>query len=1514
MGKVLKAADSGENALLESPTGSGKSLALLCSGTPPRPRFLAPHLSRTSRTFPSPSPRRALTPTPTVSIRARFPSALAWQERWKATHGVGGAGVKVDDEGWIEDADPCSAPASSAPASSAGDKENVVSPDAAPAAAPAATRKPPKVPRIYYATRTHSQIAQVVKELKRTAYRPSMVVLGSREHYCINKSVRARKGRNLGEECKALLEGGARRAGRENADETGGGGGGGCGYSHGALKLAGAAQRPGSSPVDIEDLVKLGGKTRGCPYFAAKHMSETAELIFCPYNYLLDPSVRAAMDVDVKGALVILDEAHNVEDTAREAASCDVKLSDVVAAAEEFRRVADDERGDRDRDSNPSGNALLASVLEGVARWLGGASDLSHPRCPLRADGFERWMAVWSDGARVAQQMRDMGLDPERLASMEDARKAAVKEANDSKTPPARRVGGAALKTAEMLFTSARYASGGGGGGGFGGGGGAHDFRLVVQRTLAESAAGGGFGDDDERSATTTLSLWALNPALAFGDLAGPGGARAVVLTSGTLAPLNSFASELGVPFPIRMEAPHCVDMNTQVWAGAVATGPGGAKLNGTFKTASEFAYQDDLGAALASWCEDVPHGVLVFFPSYSMLDRVAKRWRTTGLWRRLEQNAGKRIFQEPRGNEPSRDANGPGGRGGGRGRGGGGRGRGGASAGGRENALDALLSKYYRAVKSSVSAAPHPHAAAPPGSASRGAVLLAVCRGKVSEGIDFADANARAVVIVGIPYPNVKDKQVELKRQYNNEGARRGLLSGDQWYSQQAFRALNQAVGRCLRHRSDHGVIILADDRYAHGAGGDLCRHLPKWLRPATRKCASFEDSKRGIRAFFDARAADPPPTRVEPETLALPPSVRDASKSKQGRDAAAANASNRTRKPREKERAAAEDGDEESNARGVQRDIKNFFAPVGAATGGGGGTDAGATDNGASFGRGLGHGSFAANSGPHPHQLPLEIAEEREMRRGWTPAAPPPPLESDPRVTSQLTDPPTAPPTQDARTMSTLTEPNDTATVTETETTVTATTAVERVMERMEREFERRRGTATESAAPVETERMPPPPPPPPPPPQPSAPSAPVSSVPPPIMGRAGDTSGTPRAGTSTSPRAATQPTPGSARGGGWGGVEEDATGWGGTPATQATPGAGWVGWGATQQFRDPVPERAPPVAPTPTPPRRAPPPEPEKTTEDVDGEEALDASGGTQPEEPEEPEEPEPARVCEPARCRSCGAEVAPSLASLERRAAGDLTYLATLAEANGDARVSDVDRVALVVPALVAARRLCAAPAPIRPRTDAGDVPPPNWAGDCQGVWVPEDGCYYAPLRCRGRWVGVRVEATDHARRDLAGCTLLLEASLREGEPTPRVEPSKTQKRTTVVDDDEGGAAPEREENERADDDPDAAAAAADPPAEEPARKRRRIRRKASAEAAVGRRGDNGALPRRAARAKPRLPDPDEVVGRSMVKNFGRHGDFVGVVESWDPKRGYYRIVYGDGDEEELEPRELQWFLK
>ncbi len=61
----------------------------------------------------------------------------------------------------------------------------------------------------------------------------------------------------------------------------------------------------------------------------------------------------------------------------------------------------------------------------------------------------------------------------------------------------------------------------------------------------------------------------------------------------------------------------------------------------------------------------------------------------------------------------------------------------------------------------------------------------------QVSEGLDFTDANARAVLVIGIPFPNVKDTKVGLKKQFNDHGQQaRGLLSGDQWYSQQAFRS----------------------------------------------------------------------------------------------------------------------------------------------------------------------------------------------------------------------------------------------------------------------------------------------------------------------------------------------------------------------------------------------------------------------------------------------------------------------------------------------------------------------------------------------------------------------------------------------------------------------------------------------------------------------------------------------------------------------------------------------------
>jgi Helicase C-terminal domain len=47
-----------------------------------------------------------------------------------------------------------------------------------------------------------------------------------------------------------------------------------------------------------------------------------------------------------------------------------------------------------------------------------------------------------------------------------------------------------------------------------------------------------------------------------------------------------------------------------------------------------------------------------------------------------------------------------------------------------------------------------------------RGALLMAVCQGRVSEGIDFSDAEGRCVVVAGIPFAPAKNARVLCKRQ----------------------------------------------------------------------------------------------------------------------------------------------------------------------------------------------------------------------------------------------------------------------------------------------------------------------------------------------------------------------------------------------------------------------------------------------------------------------------------------------------------------------------------------------------------------------------------------------------------------------------------------------------------------------------------------------------------------------------------------------------------------------------
>ena len=47
-----------------------------------------------------------------------------------------------------------------------------------------------------------------------------------------------------------------------------------------------------ASPWDLEDLVQEGRRVKCCPYFASRDLIATADIVFCPYVYLIDPKIR----------------------------------------------------------------------------------------------------------------------------------------------------------------------------------------------------------------------------------------------------------------------------------------------------------------------------------------------------------------------------------------------------------------------------------------------------------------------------------------------------------------------------------------------------------------------------------------------------------------------------------------------------------------------------------------------------------------------------------------------------------------------------------------------------------------------------------------------------------------------------------------------------------------------------------------------------------------------------------------------------------------------------------------------------------------------------------------------------------------------------------------------------------------------------------------------------------------------------------------------------------------------
>ena len=764
MSKVIASLEQGENALLEAPTGSGKTLSLLCS-------------------------------------------ALAWQEKEKrrlasleggkffeGRQGQSMAKEPVDQPPPAISLEPATSPRQGGFIPNASQKE-------------VETAKPGP-PRIYYATRTHSQIQQVVAELKRCGYKPKMAILGSKQHYCINSFVRNKP--SIDEACEEFLKNSS------------------CKYFSGSI-----ARLTSSHPQlhDVEDLCRVGKQKGACPFFVSKELAKEADIVFGPYNYFIDPVIRRSMQIEMDNSVFVFDEAHNIEDVCREGGSLDVSLevvNDMVASLTRACKhnmrpevydpllslvttmknwmMREDsilkQQGARDRGSNSGGRGRGGRGSLAEKLWQG-KQLLQHLN--FMGLGAERVEILWTCYERAREHDEEMMQEERKKAGKGQA---AGDPAASTQTSQAKsgRIGAMTLGTLSRIVQIVGILHNQCEDGG-------RDYRLVLARTTDQER-----GMSRRRQApkdapgglvNVTLSLWCLNPGIIFKPIASK--SHSVVLTSGTLSPLDSFSSELGTSFEVSLEAPHVVNMQKQVLAGVLSTDSRGTALKATYQNSSKPEFQDGVGGIILSMCSTVPDGLLVFFPSYAMMEKLILRWKETGAFESMTRL--KPFVQEPR-------------------------------VGGSE-ALKKTMNQYYRGIRDGA-----------------GGLFFAVCRGKVSEGLDFSDQNARGVVVVGIPYPNLVDSKVNAKKEYNDcrarsvEGSVKNLLTGDRWYEQQAFRALNQALGRCIRHKNDWGTIILVDERFKSIARQTS---LSRWMRSNLNIFAEFSQCMVSMEEFFKRLSKDP-------------------------------------------------------------------------------------------------------------------------------------------------------------------------------------------------------------------------------------------------------------------------------------------------------------------------------------------------------------------------------------------------------------------------------------------------------------------------------------------------------------------------------------------------------------------------------------------------------------------------------------------------------------------------------
>lgn len=588
-------------------------------------------------------------------------------------------------------------------------------------------------PKIFYTSRTHQQLKQIITEFKRLPYHPKMSVLSSRSNLCIYKPVSMHA--NVDYHC---------RAERRN-----------CQY---AKKGKIVPPELEAEKFDIEDLKKYCDENELCPFMIAREMAKTADIVFAPYNYIIDQQIRDQMGIAIRQSIIIFDEAHNIEDICRETAKFTLKLSEIEIMKKEIQTAID----------APSDNSewltmikphlsKVKEILIRISEWIEQKRKDKTPPRPV--DDVTTTLSGW---LLSCKSWKDTEISLQLLIRPDSATKSRLP---DNLVIPLSKLYGTLLLLFQNNTTNCQ------------------DFNITCK-------LGKDKGNDE-------MMILCMLPSIVFRPIANQ--AHSIVLASGTMSPLDSFELELGVKFDVKLSANHIIDPK-QVCAFAITS-----SLDKSLTFTSSYKKMETnrdktflhLGLLLEQLLKVIPDGVLLFVQSHKLLKMLIEQWKSTNLLKTL--NSIKPIFYEDK----------------------------------HLKIHDQIL-EYKNTIRE-----------------GRGGLFVGVCRGQLSEGIDFSDSQARSVIVFGVPNPNWNSLEVTLKIQYNNchssPYSKNQLMKGFDWYESQAKRSLFQAIGRCIRHKDDYGSIILIDDRYPA-----MISSFPQWVVKSYEKLPSTEAILNRLVVFY--------------------------------------------------------------------------------------------------------------------------------------------------------------------------------------------------------------------------------------------------------------------------------------------------------------------------------------------------------------------------------------------------------------------------------------------------------------------------------------------------------------------------------------------------------------------------------------------------------------------------------------------------------------------------------------